>query len=410
MLLRAGYKTTKSLIILPGCPIGNKILCFFFQVGSLYNHNTMKGLLKELIRAESTRQTGELAAAEVISAAFARSGVQARIDRWDQRRANIIARVESTGAREALLFACHLDVVPPGEAEWKHPPFAGIEGDGRVYGRGSTDMKGGIVAVVTAISETIASDKKLQGDIIFVALAGEETDSCGAERFVRDCGQMSAPAGVIIPEPTDFEIVTAHRGMLWSQVTTRGKAAHGSSPELGINAIGSMRSVLNELEGFQIDCEPHELLGRCSMSINTISGGKALNIVPDRCTIGVDIRTLPGQDHGQIITDIEKILARLRSTNPQFEADVSVVREVGPLETDCRCGFVRDFCSAVGVGRTRAVGFTTDGPHLASLGAPVVIFGPGKPDVCHKPDEYVEIEDLQKAVEYYKKVISKFLC
>jgi succinyl-diaminopimelate desuccinylase len=381
----------------------------------------VKELLRKLVQAETTATTGELAAAKVISDELGRSGITARIDSWDQTRANVIAQVKSPafggsdqaglrpGRKAALLFACHLDVVGPGEGEWKYPPFGGIESDGRIYGRGSADMKGGIAAIVTATRQLVEAGTRLQGDIIFLAAAGEETDSCGAKRFIRDCNWLPGLAGVVIPEPTDFKVVTAHRGMLWLEVTTKGKAAHGSTPQLGVNAISSMRCILDELENYKIPFEPHKLLGECSMSINTIAGGKALNVVPDKCSIGIDIRTLPSQNHQDIISDLEKIFGKLKSKNPQFDAKVSVIRGVEPLETDNRCDFVKDFCAAVGATKTKAVGFTTDGPCFAPLGAPVVIFGPGKPEVCHKPDEYIEISDVEKAVEHYKNIILKFL-
>jgi succinyl-diaminopimelate desuccinylase len=369
----------------------------------------MKELLKKLIRARSTSQDGELAAAEVISAEFTRCGIESEVDSWESNRANIIARVKSSGTKAALLFACHHDVVGPGEAPWRYQPFEAIEADGKIYGRGSTDMKGGITAAVTAICEIVGSDIKLQGDIIFVAAAGEETDSAGAQRFISGSERPDNLAGVVIPEPTDFVIVTAHRGMLWLEVTTRGKSAHGSTPELGINAITSIRHFLNELEKYDISGKSHDLLGRCSMSVNTILGGKTLNVVPDKCTVGIDIRTIPGIEHQAIITDIKRIFDKLKSENSQFEADVSIVRQVRSMETDRNCDFIREFCSSLGITETQAVGFTTDGPHFASLGAPVVIFGPGKPSLCHKPDEYIEIADLEKAVEYYKKIIIQFL-
>jgi succinyl-diaminopimelate desuccinylase len=369
----------------------------------------MKKLLRKLVCAEATAQKGELAAAEIISAELGRSGIESRIDSWDGSRANIIARVTSAGRRGALLFACHLDVVGAGEARWKYPAFAAVESDGKIHGRGSVDMKGGIAAAVTAMGQIVNSGIKLEGDIVFFGAAGEETDSCGAKRFVRDCRGIPPLAGVIIPEPTDFEIITAHRGILWLKVTTKGKAAHSSTPQLGVNAITSMKALLGELENYEIAFEPHELLGECSMSVNTITGGEAINIVPEKCDIGIDIRTVPGQNYQDITEDLQKIFAKLKQQNSQFEAQVSIVREVGALETDCRCDFVRDFCSAVSISETSAVGFTTDGPHFASLGAPVVIFGPGNPQLAHKLDEYIDIEDVEKAVEYYKNIILKFL-
>ncbi|MFZ0035667.1 MAG: M20 family metallopeptidase [Sedimentisphaerales bacterium] len=370
----------------------------------------MKELLKKLIQAETTARKGELAAAEIISDALARPGIDCRIDSWGLNRANLTAKITSDGRKGGLLFACHLDVVTAGEGGWKYPAFGGVENKGKIYGRGSADMKGGITAAVTAIREIADSGAKLEGDIVFFAAAGEETDSCGAKRFVGGFdNKLPKIAGVVIPEPTDFEVVTAHRGMLWLEVITKGKAAHGSAPQLGINAISSMKSFLDELQNYKITAETHKLLGNCSMSINTIFGGKEINVIPDKCSIGVDIRTLPGQQSREIISDFEKIVAKLKQKNPEFDAKIAVIRQVDALETDSNCNFVGDFCSAVGARETSAVGFTTDGPHFASLGAPVVIFGPGKPQLAHKPDEYIDIADVEKAVEHYRNIILKFL-
>jgi succinyl-diaminopimelate desuccinylase len=370
----------------------------------------MKELLRKLVQAETTAQKGEQAAAEIISGQFSHSGIDCRIDSWDQNRANVIATVKSDRQKAALLFVCHLDVVAAGEQGWSCPPFAGIESGSKIYGRGSMDMKGGITAAVTAIRQIADSAVKLKGDIIFAALAGEETDSSGARRFI-DSFNNKFPkiAGVIVPEPTDFEVVTAHRGIFWLEVKTAGHAAHSSTPELGVNAITSMKTLLGELDNYKIRFVPHKRLGNCSMSINTITGGKEINVVPDGCSIGIDIRTLPGQNHQEIISDFEKIFAKLKQKNPQFEASISIAREVCALETDSSCDFVRDFCSVVGARETKAVGFTTDGPHFAPLGAPIVIFGPGKSQLAHKPDEYIEIADVEKAVEHYKNIILKFL-
>jgi succinyl-diaminopimelate desuccinylase len=377
----------------------------------------MKELLRKLIRAETTAEKGELAAAEIISDELGRSWIDCRIDSWGLNRANLTAKIKSNsagrltaGQKGGLLFVCHLDVVAAGQGGWRYPAFAGVESEGKIYGRGSVDMKGGIAAAVTAIRQVVDSGVELEGDIIFFAAAGEETDSCGARRFIGSFNnKLPKIAGVVIPEPTDFAVVTAHRGMLWLEVKTFGKAAHSSTPELGVNAITLMKILLGELDNYKIRFQPHKLLGGCSMSVNTITGGKEINVVPDKCGIGIDIRTLPGQNHNEIISDFERIFAKIKQKSPQFEASVSVIREVGVLETDSNCDFVRNFCSVVGAGETKAVGFTTDGPYFASLGAPVVIFGPGKPQLAHKPDEYIDIADVEKAVEYYKNIILKFL-
>jgi succinyl-diaminopimelate desuccinylase len=375
----------------------------------VYNCHAMKELLRKLIQAETIAEKGELAAAEIISAHFSRFGISNRVDSWDKNRANLIAHIESAGRKPAILFVCHLDVVGPGEAKWEHPPFEAVESNGRIYGRGAADMKGGIAAIVKSICQVIDEGTNLQGDIVFLAAAGEETDSCGIKRFLANMGDLPQLVGVVIPEPTDFAVITAHRGMIWLKVTTKGKAAHSSSPELGVNAITSMRAFLDELDKYKINVEPHKLLGSCSMSVNTISGGKAMNVVPDECTIGVDIRTLPGQNHEVILNDFRQILTKLKKQHPTFEAEVSVDRAVEAIETEPDCGFAREFCNTVGVSETKAVSFTTDAPHLKPLGAPIIIFGPGKPELCHKPDEYIDLADVEKAVRYYKNIILKFL-
>lgn len=372
----------------------------------------MKDLLKKLIRAEATLDNGELAAANVLAEYLSGHGINCRIDKWEGSRANFIAHVKSNGERPSLLFAAHLDVVPAGDTQWKLPPFEAVEVDGRIHGRGAADMKGPIASLAAAIVDVIGSGTKLKGDLILAATAGEETDSRGTKRFIeKDSTGLPRLAGVVISEPTDFTVVTAHRGMLWLEVTTIGKSAHGSIPHLGVNAIELMNVLLNRLNDYEPTYTTHPLLGKCSMSINEIHGGKVTNVVPDRCSIKIDIRTLPGQNNQDIISDLEAVCRELQERDERFEAEIApAVRFVPALETDVDSTFVKSFCEVVGMTKTNAVGFATDGPFFAELGAPVVMFGPGKGEVCHKPDEYIDIADLEKGAKLYKNIILKFLC
>ncbi len=369
----------------------------------------MKDLLKELIRADSTAGRGELATAKVIEAEFRKHGVECRIERWGKNRANAVAHVKSTGRRKGLLFVCHSDVVGPGEEPWSYPPFEATEAGGRIYGRGTVDMKGGIAAVAAAICDVVDSGVQLEGDVIFAATAGEETDSSGIERFMQDTAWLPPLAGIVVPEPTSLAVVTAHRGLLWLQVTTKGKAVHSSMPERGVNAIMHMKRVLDELERYKIPCPPHPQLGPCSLSVNRIVGGEAMNIVPDRSTLGVDIRTLPGQNPQAIRNDIERLLAQLKVTVPHFDAELSVARVAEAMETDSECEFVKRFCSAVGVDMTNVVGFTTDAPYLVPLATPIIIYGPGRPDMCHQTNECVETAELEAATGTFKDALLHFL-
>ena len=369
----------------------------------------MKTLLKKLVRADSTVEKGELAAAHIIAGEFARFGIRAGVQRWGKNRANVIATVNSSGQEGALLFVCHLDVVPSGSAKWKYPPFGAVEEKGRIWGRGTTDMKGGMSAAVASICEIVRQKARLRGDIIFFATAGEETDSCGVTRLLARKNTLPPLTGIIVPEPTDLKVVTMHRGLLWLKVTTRGKAAHGSTPQLGINAVSLMKLFMDRLQRHKIPVKPHKLLGECTVSVNTISGGEAINIIPDRCSIGIDIRTLPGQDNSSIIKYMQNILTDIKRGNPGFEAEIAAVRDSAALNTDKNCKFVKDVCSVAGAAGTGAIGFTTDGPYFAGTGAPIVVLGPGESGLCHKPDEYIRIKDLEKAARCYEKIILKVL-
>jgi len=363
----------------------------------------MKNFLKNLVQTDTTVEKGELEAAKIIADQFAQSDIDFKIDTWDQTRANIIAHIKSTGPKKALLFLCHLDVVPPGDEKWQNPPFSALELDSKILGRGSADMKAGIVAIVTAIRQLVDSGTNLKGDIILAATAGEETDSCGAKKFVEKYkDKLPALTGIVIPEPTDFEVVTAHQGILWLQVKTKGKTAHGSTPQLGVNAITSMKLLLDKFADYKLS-------DGCSMSINKIQGGKAVNVVPDRCSVEIDIRTNFEQSHQMIVDDFEKMFIELKNKNPEFQAILSIIKQVKALQTNTDCNFVKQFCSAVEINETRSVVFCTDGPFLEPLNAPVVIFGPGIPSLCHKPDEYIDIPDIERAIEYYKNIILRFL-
>jgi succinyl-diaminopimelate desuccinylase len=369
----------------------------------------MKDLLKNLVRADSTAGRGELATAKVIEAEFRRHGVDCRIDRWDDKRANVVAHVKSGGSRGGLLFVCHSDVVGPGEEPWAYPPFEPAEVGGRIYGRGTVDMKGGIAATVAAICQVVDSGVKLDGDIVFAATACEETDSSGVERFMQDTAWLPKLAGIVVPEPTSLAVVTAHRGILWLQIMTKGKAVHSSMPERGVNAVMHMKRILDELERYRIPYPPHRQLGPCSLSINRIHGGEAMNIVPDRCMLGIDIRTLPGQNPEDLRSDIEHLLAQLKVAVPHFEAELSVARVAHAVETDPECEFVTQFCSAVGVDMTNTVGYTTDAPHLVPLGTPIIIYGPGRPDMCHQMNEFIDTAELEAATTTFKNAILHFL-
>ncbi len=362
----------------------------------------MKNLLKKLIEAKSTQDTGELASAKVLADYFKKAGLKPQVDVWDKNRANVTVRLKSTGEKPGLLFVGHLDVVPAENAEMFKP----VEHGGKIFGRGSCDMKGGLACAAAAIIETLKSNVNLKGDIIFSATAGEETDSAGIINFVKSFKDKNL-CGIIVPEPTDFELVVAHRGLLWLQIITNGKPAHSSMPQLGINAIDSMRNFLNELEKFKIP-GINKQLGKASLSVNKIIGGTASNIVPDLCSTQIDIRTIPGQNIKNIIGSLYKVIEKLAKKNPDFNAELKIVRHAGSLQTDTKSPFVKAIKQTLDI-EAKAVAFTTDAPYLTIYNKPIVVFGPGSPSLCHKPNEHIKIKDMENGVNYYKKIFANLL-
>jgi succinyl-diaminopimelate desuccinylase len=290
--------------------------------------------------------------------------------------------------------------VPASKEYWRTDPFCPVEQDGRIFGRGSADMLGGLCAAAAAIVDL--SSKDLAGRVIFAATAGEETDSCGVKRFIEQYkSKINNLIGVVITEPTGMQIMRAHRGILWLKVQTLGKTAHGSMPQLGINAVLKMNALLNRLSKWEVPHTPHPLLGGCSVSPNCIQGGSATNIIPDQCTLEIDIRTLPDQDHLAIIEDLKNLCNDIQKDDPDFKTKISTIRTVEAMETPTDSPFVKGVCEATGIHGTQAAGFTTDGPHFEELNAPVLIFGPGDGSLCHKPNEYIEIKDIEQARQIY---------
>ncbi len=371
----------------------------------------MIDLLKNLISTAPTCENGEFGAAETLRHFFEAAGIGADLDVWDHNRANLTAILgPNTPDAVTLLFGVHLDVVPASPAHWQSNPFAAVEQDGRITGRGACDMMGGMCAAAAALADIAQSGKPLKGRIMFAATAGEETDSCGVARFIEKVKPfVSNPVGIVIPEPTGLQILRAHRGILWLKIVTHGKTAHGSMPQLGINAIEKANALLNRLKHYSIAPYRHKLLGGCSMSINRISGGSATNIVPESCAVEVDIRTLPGQHPEGIIANLQAVCDELHKNDADFKADISIIRSVDALETDARDPFVETVCRVTGIADTKAAGFTTDGPYFQKLNAPVIIFGPGDSAMCHKPNEFIDIADMQQAKAYYKALITELL-
>ena len=370
---------------------------------------------QEIIRIKSVNPPGdELQAAEYVASALKRIGLEVELIKHSPTRASVLARLKSSRKKPALLFNGHLDTVPVGAEKWIHEPFQGDQSEGKIWGRGSADMKGGLAVLMVAAKALVDARVPLQGDLILTATAGEEVDSLGAIAVAgrRDLGPIQA---VVIPEPSYNDVYVAEKGAFWLELTTQGKTAHGSMPEQGRNAIMMMVALLNELEKLTFPYKEHPLLGGFSKSINTISGGVKTNVVPDSCVVTVDMRTVPGQDHRAILKQVEDLIADLSRRMADFKASAKVANDRAPVETSPNDPIVQNFYDVVAevAGERpvpKGVRYYTDAvAFVPVLRIPMIICGPGDAKLAHQPNEHVEISKLVQAAKIYTLAAAKLL-
>lgn len=364
-------------------------------------------LTQELVRLRTINPPGDEAkAATYIAQWLQQSGMGAEVVPHEEAgRASVVGGLRGAGERPALLFSGHLDTVPAG-TNWDHDILAADIADGKIWGLGTTDMKSGVAAMLVAMEALRRTGVTLQGDLLFAGTAGEEVDSMGAKRLVEQ-HKLGNVGFMVIGEPTANRVFTAEKGVLWLDIRTKGQTAHGSMPHLGVNAIMHMTKVLRALEAQQIPYQTHPLLGDFTMNVATIAGGVKTNVVPDACQVTIDMRTVIGQDHQDIIDIVRQIIDRLCAEDPTLHADVHTITERVPLDipfTDPqvqRFVQVRDEITGQG-SRPSAATFATDGSvFVPAYQAPMVICGPGLPEKAHQPNEYVEVDKLTEAARIY---------
>ena len=307
-------------------------------------------------------------------------------------RKNLLVRLKPRGkVKRRIILAPHLDVVP---AEGKQ--FIPRVKNGRLYGRGACDTKGSVAAFFQALLE-LTKDKyrPSETEILFVGLVDEEYGQSGSRVF----GQRGPKADLAIAgEPTQLQVVTAHKGNLWLRFETRGKAAHGATPHLGKSAIHEMARITEALLTEyveQLKKRTHPLLGHPSINIGTIIGGSQTNVVPERCSIEVDRRTLPGETEKSVYQEINRLLAKrkLKVVNPKECRGVPCP----PLETNPNLPAVRQFMKAAKRRKSIGVDYFTDASPIAMGGTPAIVFGPGDIAQAHSADEWIDLNQLDQA-------------
>lgn len=309
----------------------------------------------------------------------------------------------------ALWFNGHLDTVPIGNRlHWRHEPFGGDEIDGLLYGRGASDCKGGVAAMIQAAIALKRAGAPIPGRVIFSAVMGEEEGQIGVRRLL-DAG-MKADAFVSTQWSTAGRIAISYRGACWLEVTTTGRAAHGSRPIEGVNAVEEMVSlVLPRLKGLRLPAAADDPHAGPFVNLAAVNGGDVANVVPDTCRALLDYRITPGQQTEELLCAIEGALEALRTEHPSLEVDSRVILRVEPTETDPGSPLVRVLGREIErvTGRAPTL-FGKTGTGDANLvherlGIPAIAYGPGN-NSGHRPDEFVAVEDLVSVAEAYARL------
>ncbi len=355
-------------------------------------------LLRDLVAIDSVNPSlvpgaaGEAEIAAAIAQHLRTIGLEVEVQDVAPGRPNVVGVLEGRAPGQSLMLCGHIDTVG---VEGMKAPFDPIERDGRLYGRGSQDMKGGVAAMIDA-ARIIAAEGLPAGRLIVAAVVDEEYASLGADALVTTW----RADGAVVTEPTDLRIAVAHKGFAWFEIETRGRAAHGSRPRDGRDAILRMGRVLNALEALDRSLQartPHPLMGTASLHASIIEGGRELSSYPDRCALKLERRTVTGESDPAVRSELEAILASLRDADPEFEGSLTALLarpsyEVAPTHALPRalhalCPGAQQEQPFVGMS------FWTDAAVLGEAGIPSVLFGPGGAGL-HSTEEYVEIADV----------------
>jgi acetylornithine deacetylase/succinyl-diaminopimelate desuccinylase-like protein len=367
-------------------------------------------LLEELIVRPSVNpafvppddpDAGEERVAAFIAETGRRAGLDVAYQDVAPARQNVLLTYRPRGPiRQRLLLAPHMDTVGVTTPSQLKPARRG----GRLYGRGACDTKGSVAAMLGALLTLSRLKQRPQHtEITLAALVDEESMQSGSRRLARS--RLRAHLA-IVGEPTELRVITAHKGDLWLELSTRGTAAHGARPELGDNAIHRMARVVHALEtkyAAQLRRRRHPLLGHATVNVGMIHGGRQPNIVPDSCSIRIDRRTIPGEKDARVKRDLVHFLRRQGET--VHLTDTKAEEPAPPLETAVSHPLVKHFLAIAGQRRPAGVDFFTDAGVLASAGIPSVVFGPGNIAQAHTIDEWVEMRQVEQATN----LLARFL-
>jgi acetylornithine deacetylase len=360
-------------------------------------------LTRELVAIDSRNPSlvpngpGEGAVARALADVLEAWGFRVDVHDVAPGRPNVVARIGTGDGPADLMFNGHVDVV--GVDGMVHAPWDSAVRDGRIYGRGSSDMKAGVATMCAAAARAAA--ERPDRSIIAAAVADEEFESLGTRALIARGIRASA---AIVTEPTRLAIMPAHLGFVWADVVMRGRAAHGSRWDIGVDAIRHAGLVLAELDRFDNDALPtrtHPLLGRPSIHASLIEGGSGMSTYPDRCTLRIERRTIPGETPDQVQRELESLCGKAGAGRANFHADVSVTLSQGPSDVRQDAPIVRALDAAMRDAgeavRVEGMSAWTDAALLNDAGIPAICFGPGDMGLAHAAEEWVQVDEIERA-------------
>ncbi|MBN1327935.1 MAG: M20 family metallopeptidase [Candidatus Heimdallarchaeota archaeon] len=360
----------------------------------------IKRLTKDLVEFDSQNPPGKCDhIAQYLKEIGKDLGFKTQIFEMDNNRHNIVLSY-GEGEKDIVLSG-HLDTVPIGdEKQWKYPPLEVTDIDGKLFGRGTVDMKGGVASLIAVMEVLSRFEVDLNHRLVFVGTADEEVGMNGAFHL-KEKGVMNNAECLIITEATDLKVGIAEKGPYWIRVKVKGKAAHGSMPEVGINAIEGSCKCIEQLKNY-LPSINHELLGKSTLNVGLIQGGTKINVVPEDCSFDCDYRLVPGVAWSEFNLEIINLLKEI-SSNQKFTISHELIHTIPALSTSKDNPLVQSllkWSQTITMKESAPIGLTY-GTDAAALippqDIPFIIIGGGHPSVLHQANEYVHLNDLVKA-------------
>jgi succinyl-diaminopimelate desuccinylase len=364
-------------------------------------------LTRDLVGVDTINPTSpERPCTERVARLLEDGGFAVKLYEFAPGRASLVARLPGAGDAPPICFAGHVDTVPLGGKPWSHDPFAGEVANGKLYGRGSSDMKSGVSAMVAAVLDVARFDRKRAG-VTVVLVAGEETGCEGSAHLARQSGAIGQAGALVIGEPTSNRPLVEHKGALWLIARTHGVSVHSSIPEQGINAIYKAALAVMRMSEFRFDVAPDPILGMPTFNVGTFSGGMSINSVADQASFSIDIRPIPGQSHDELRRTIGAWLGS--------DVELTTLVDLEAVRTDADHAWVRevfDVVASISGERPKPEGVTyfTDASILTRAygNVPTIILGPGDMVMCHQTDECCRIDRIEQSVAMYRDIARKW--